>query len=68
MVKQAGQFMAVGLEMGLAVFIGIVLGHFLDDYFDTKPVFFWIGFGLGILTAAKALYDATKKAKKIMDE
>ena len=68
MVKQAGQFMAVGLEMGLAVFIGIAVGSYLDDHFGTKPILFWIGFGLGVLAAAKAVYDATIKAKKIMDK
>lgn len=39
---------SVGLELGLSVLIGFVIGYFLDDYFGTTPwlMLLWIGFGL----------------------
>ncbi|MCP4604911.1 MAG: AtpZ/AtpI family protein [Proteobacteria bacterium] len=64
MLKQAGRFAAVGLEMGVAVGIGILGGWYLDKEFGTKPVFFWIGFTVGIGAAAKAIIDIARKASK----
>jgi F0F1-type ATP synthase assembly protein I len=66
MLKQAGQFAAVGLEMGIAVAIGIGGGWYLDEKFESKPLFFWIGFAIGIGAAGKAVWDAARKAKKEM--
>jgi F0F1-type ATP synthase assembly protein I len=64
MLNQAGNFAAVGLEMGLAVAIGIFGGRFLDSKLDTEPVFFWIGFSIGIGAAAKAVVVAVQRARK----
>jgi len=54
--------------MGVAVIIGLWAGRKADEVFDTKPIFFWIGLTLGFGAAVKAIYDAYKKAKKLMDE
>ncbi|MDJ0762556.1 MAG: AtpZ/AtpI family protein [Myxococcota bacterium] len=64
MLRQAGRFAAVGLEMGIAVAIGIFGGRYLDEKFDSAPVFFWIGFVLGVGAAGKAVFDAFRMAKK----
>ena len=66
MLKQAGQFAAVGLEMGIAVALGIFVGWYLDEKLNTTPVLFWIGFALGIGAAGKAIWDAAKRARKEM--
>lgn len=66
MWRQATRFGAVGLEMGIAVLIGIVGGQYLDDWLDTEPVFFWVGFALGLGAAAKAIYDAARSAKRML--
>ncbi len=67
MWKQAGRLSAVGLEMGIAVTIGIVGGGYLDDRFGTKPVLFWVGFAVGLGAAVKAVVDAVRAARKAMD-
>ena len=54
--------------MGIAVFLGILGGRWLDNRFGTAPIFFWIGFLLGIGAAAKALVDIAAKAKRDMSE
>ncbi len=64
MFRQAGRFAAVGLEMGIAVAIGILGGQYLDSHFETEPVFFWIGFALGLGAAFKAIFDAARLAHK----
>jgi ATP synthase protein I len=66
MWRQATRYGAVGLEMGIAVLIGIFGGQYLDDWLDTEPVFFWVGFALGLGAAAKAIYDAARSAKRML--
>lgn len=68
MLKQSGHFAAVGLEMGIAVGLGLIVGRFLDDHFETSPVFFWVGLFLGLGAAAKAVYDAAKRARKAVED
>lgn len=62
------RFIGVGLEMGLAMGIGIVGGKYLDTWLGTKPWFFWFGFLLGLAAAFKALYDAAVAAQKAIKE
>lgn len=64
MFKQAGRHAAVGLEIGIAMAIGLIGGNYLDSKLDTKPIFFWIGFCLGIGAAVKALVDTVRAAKR----
>ena len=67
-VKQGVTVGAVGLEMGISVVIGYLVGHYLDLWLDTEPIFtiIWICFGLG--AAAKALLVTYKRAKKLGEE
>lgn len=62
------QYAGVGLEMGLAVAIGIIGGRYLDKQFGTGPILFWCGFFLGIGAAIKALVDIAAKAKEDMSD
>jgi F0F1-type ATP synthase assembly protein I len=66
--KNAFQYAGVGLEMGIAVGLGIVGGRYLDSRLETTPIFFWCGFLLGLGAAAKALVDVAVKAKKEMSD
>ena len=67
MWKQAGHFAAVGMEIGLAMLIGVFGGGYLDRHLNTAPVFFWIGFAVGIGAGVKAVVDAMKLARNDMD-
>jgi len=61
MWQLAGKYGAVGIEMAIAVGIGLYLGRYLDGKFDTSP---WLTVFLGaagIGAAGKALYDVVKK-------
>ena len=68
MLGQTGRYAAVGLEMGLAMAIGIFGGRYLDEKLQREPVFFWIGFGLGVGAAVKALVEVAVKARKTLDK
>ena len=50
--------------MGISVVIGILGGMYLDRKFDTTPIFFWIGFALGIGAAIKTIVNIAKILKK----
>jgi F0F1-type ATP synthase assembly protein I len=67
MRREATRFIAVGLEMGVAVFIGVFGGRFLDNWLGTRPVFFWIGLALGLGAAGKAIWDAAARARKTLE-
>ena len=61
-------FAAVGIEMGASVLIGILGGRYLDQTWDTSPLFFWIGFSLGIGAAIKTIVNIAKMLKKEIAE
>ena len=57
------RYSAVGLEMGVAIAVGYLLGAWLDGKFDTKPALGLGGMLLGIVTAFRALYRVAKEMK-----
>lgn len=67
-VKQGVSLGAVGLEMGISVVIGYLVGHYLDKWLDTEPVFtiIWICFGFG--AAANSLLMTYRRAKRMSEE
>jgi ATP synthase protein I len=68
MWKQASRLGAVGLEMGLAIAIGAFGGRYVDGYFKTEPLFFWIGLVVGSGAAVKAFLRAVREARKLMEQ
>ncbi len=67
MLRQSANFVAVGIEIGLCVVIGIWAGIYADNHWGTTPLFFWIGLIIGFGAAIKAVVDATKKAQRMFD-
>jgi ATP synthase protein I len=62
--KSIIQYASLGLEMGIAVILGIWGGKFLDNRLGTAPIFLWLGFGLGVGAAIKSLVNIAKKAQE----
>ena len=55
----------IGVSMFACVFVGIMLGKTLDQWFGTTPVLLLLGSLLGGIASFKALYDlAIKKWMK----
>jgi ATP synthase protein I len=61
---QAAQFASLGLEIGLCVAIGAGIGYFADSKLGTQPWLMMVGLFCGIGAAAKALFDAAKRARR----
>jgi ATP synthase protein I len=55
----------VGLAMALSIGIGAVLGHYLDQKFETNGWLFFIFLGFGIVAAFRNLLFMYKKVKEL---
>jgi len=54
----------LGIEMGVSLAIGLVIGYFLDRYFGTSPVLTLIFMIFGLVAGMKRLYMLWKKMEK----
>jgi ATP synthase protein I len=52
---------SLGLEMGGAVVIGLLMGTWLDRQFGTEPWLTFVFLGFGLVAAGKAVYRAVRK-------
>ncbi len=52
---------SLGLEMGGAVVIGLLMGAWLDRRFGTEPWLTFVFLGFGFAAAGKAVYRAIRK-------
>jgi len=64
-IKTLGYLSSIGMAMALSVALGALIGYFIDKSFGTKPWFFFIFFGLGIVAAFRNLYIMYKKARDL---
>jgi len=58
------QYSSHGLEMGICVVIGIVIGYFLDKYFHTSPYLTIIFMLFGVAAAVKTALRLIKQVEK----
>jgi F0F1-type ATP synthase assembly protein I len=52
---------SLGLEMGAAVVIGLLLGTYLDRHFGTEPWLTFIFLGFGFAAAGRAVVRVIRK-------
>ena len=57
--KDFGVYLKSGVELVSAIIVALVIGFFLDNYFQTKPIFLFIflilGFGTGIMNVFRSV-------------
>jgi len=58
----AGRYLAVGIEMVVAVAIGTLGGQWLDNKLGTTPYLFWFGVAVGMGAAARPIVVIIKRA------
>ncbi len=61
--RQLVTYGTIGLEFGIAVAIGILLGHWLDGKFGTKPWLMLLLMFCGLAAAGRDLYRLVKRAE-----
>jgi F0F1-type ATP synthase assembly protein I len=67
MFRILGYVSSVGLSMAIAIGLGALIGHYLDNKFGTEPWLFFIFLAFGIAAAFKNLHLMYKKAKDIFE-
>lgn len=65
MIRTLGYVSTVGLAMALSIGLGAFIGYYLDNKFDTNPLFLFIFIGFGIAAAFRNLYIMYKKIKDL---
>ena len=54
----------MGISMVLALVIAIIVGYYLDKWFQTSPLFFLIFMVLGIVAGFRNIYVIMKRTEK----
>jgi hypothetical protein len=62
--KGVGSFGTVGLEIVLAIVLGLFGGRWLDTKFGTAPYLAVAGFFFGVVTAVRAILRTTKEMQR----
>jgi ATP synthase protein I len=64
LVSLMGRYGAIGLQMGLSVAIGLVIGLALDRYLGTEPWLALIFLILGVIAGFLALFRLAKEIQR----
>lgn len=59
-LKLFARYGGIGIQLALGMALGWYGGHWLDGRLATAPWLQWVGFGLGLVAGAKALYDLVR--------
>jgi len=63
-IRQIASYSTLGLEMGLSVAVGAVIGYYLDKWLDTEPWFLIIFLLFGVVAGFRSLYRALKRLQR----
>ena len=55
------QFSAMGLELGLSVIVGLLIGNFLDGQFGTEPWLLLLFLIFGLIAGFRSVFRLLKK-------
>ena len=58
------QFSTIGLEMGLSVVLGLLIGNYLDHWLDTAPWMLMSFLMLGFAAGFRRLFSLARKYHK----
>ena len=59
--KDFGVYLKSGVELVSAIIVALVIGLFLDNYFQTKPIFLFIFLILGFAAGIMNVFRSVKK-------
>ena len=61
--RQYLRYSTIGIEMGLSVIIGLLVGKFLDDFFGTDPWLLLTFLLLGLATGFRGVFRLMRRMK-----
>ena len=62
--RQVASYSTLGLEMGLSVAVGAVIGYYIDKWLKTEPWFLIVFLLFGVVAGFRSLYRALKRLQK----
>ncbi len=63
-LRQIGSYSTLGLEMGLSVAVGAIIGYYLDKWLHTEPWLLIIFLIFGAIAGFRSLYRALKRFER----
>jgi ATP synthase protein I len=64
-LRELAYYSSLGLSIALSIFIGLAIGVYLDQRFDTVPWLTLIGLGMGIAAGYRNIGLAIRKSRKL---
>jgi len=63
-IRELSYYSSIGLQVALSIFIGLAIGVYLDNRFDTNPWMMLIFLALGIAAGYRNIGLAIRKSRK----
>jgi ATP synthase protein I len=63
-LRQIASYSTVGLEMGLSVAVGAIIGYYLDKWLHTGPWLLIVFLIFGAIAGFRSLYRALKRLER----
>lgn len=64
-MRELAYYSSLGLSVALAIFIGLGIGVYLDNRYDTAPWLMFVGLLFGIVAGYRNIGLAIKKARNL---
>jgi len=64
LIRQIGSYSTLGLEMGLSVAVGAIIGYYLDKWLHTDPWLLIVFLIFGVIAGFRSLYRALKRLQR----
>lgn len=64
-MRELAYYSSLGLSVALAIFIGLGIGVYLDNRYDTAPWLMFVGLLFGIAAGYRNIGLAIKKARNL---
>ena len=66
--RELGRYSALGLELAIAVILGLAIGHYLDKWLGTGPWMTVVWIGIGFAAGVRSLYRAAVRSGKDLEK
>lgn len=63
--REMWYYSSLSFSIALAILIGLAIGYWLDNRYDTSPWLTLIFLGLGIIAGFRNIYLAMKKSRRL---
>lgn len=66
--RELGKYSALGLELAIAVVIGLAIGHYLDKWLGTGPWMTVVWLAIGFAAGVRSLYRAALRSGEDLEQ